>query len=266
MLFAPIRRPLLAFLIPQFVACVAVAMWRWWGFTGLSSLAVEQPRTAILIAAIAQASTAALTAMALRTPRWWWFIHLGFAPLAVLLLAQNVPPVLYLVAFVVTLLVFGRVDRTQVPLYLTNAATATVIEELLPTNVRTVVDLGCGSGGVLKYLARRRSACQFVGIEHAPLTWIWASLNCARTPNVAIRYGRWETVDLGTFDVVYAFLSPAAMPHLWMQASQQLHPRSLLISNSFEVPGVSPTSVAHVSDGRNTRLYLYGSAPPTGAV
>lgn len=252
-----IKHPLLAIVLPQLAACLLLAGWWWLGGPGLPSLPDVSPAGILAIVAMMQGVLACLVAIALGTPRWWWVIHLGFAPLVAGALALHAPPSAYLLLFIAMALVFWRVDRSQVPLFLTNARTASALIELLPKDMLSVADLGCGNGAVLKQLAVQRPKCHFVGVEHAPLTWAWAYLNCWQQSNVEIRWARWETIDLRAYDVVYAFLSPAAMPGLWRQAKQQMRPGSLLISNSFDVPDAKPTQVLEVDDARNTRLLVY---------
>jgi len=112
-------------------------------------------------------------------------------------------------------------------------------------------------GGLLLRLARARPDCQFTGIEHAPLTWLLAKLRSLGRPNVTIRHGDFWAAPLTQYAVVYAFLSPAPMPRLWVKACTEMAPNALLVSNSFAVPGIEPASTTAVADRRNTRLFLY---------
>jgi hypothetical protein len=110
---------------------------------------------------------------------------------------------------------------------------------------------------LLRQLARLRPDCQFVGIEHAPLPWLWARIAALGEPNILIRYGDFWKQHLGLFDLVYVFLSPAPMPQFWEKAGAEMKPGALLVSNSFAVPGESPERVIEVEDRRRTRLYCY---------
>jgi hypothetical protein len=55
-----------------------------------------------------------------------------------------------------------------------------------------------------------------------------------------IKWGDFWNADLARHDVVYAYLSPAVMPRLWRKAQREMRPGTLLVSNSFTVPGVAP--------------------------
>jgi SAM-dependent methyltransferase len=210
-----------------------------------------------LAAAALQGIVAALLSYRLNAPPWWLPIHLLFMPMAVVANTLPVPPLAWLAAFGLLLLVFWRTDRSRVPLYLTNNTAARALADLLPATPGTVIDCGCGDGGLLRQLARLRPDCQFVGIEHAPLPWLWARIAALGEPNILIRYGDFWKQHLGLFDLVYVFLSPAPMPQFWEKAGAEMKPGALLVSNSFAVPGESPERVIEVEDRRRTRLYCY---------
>lgn len=210
-----------------------------------------------LVAALVQGGCAAMASYRLRAPVWWQAIHLGFLPAVVLANTLGLPPGVWLAAFGLVLAIFWRTDRSRVPLYLTNATTAGAVAALLPPGPGFVLDIGCGDGGLLRRLAQARPDSEFVGYEHAPLTWAWARLRAIGRPNLHIRYGDFWRQPLAAYDVVYAFLSPTPMAELWEKASAEMRPGTLLVSNSFAVPGQAPEREVEVGDRRETRLYCY---------
>lgn len=252
-----ITTPLRYAALAQVVAGLAVGSATLW-------LAPATPIPLLLWACV-HGFCAGLVAALLRLPRWWWLISFLFAPLAVLALGLGLPPWAWLLGFVLLLLVFWRTDASRVPLYMSNARTAQALVALLPAAPCRVIDLGCGDGRLLRQLAKARPDSQFVGLEHAPLTWAWAWVWSARSANLHIGCGSFWTHswgDLNQYDVVYAFLSPIPMPRLWDKSTTQAKPGSLLVSNSFEVPDVAPLQTVQVDDSRSTRLYVYQPCPP----
>ena len=181
-------------------------------------------------------------AILLRMASWWRWIHLLF-PLAILLMLQwHVPNWVYLVAFCFTLAVFWSTYRTQVPFYPTLPATWKRVKHLIPQDkpVR-VLDIGSGLGGLAMYLARECPHAQCSGIELAPLPWLLSALLATLKKSPArFKYGDYQAVNLSEYDVVFAYLSPAAMPDLWHKAEQEMRAGSLLISYEFDIPGVTP--------------------------
>jgi hypothetical protein len=227
---------------------------------GLFALIYRAGFQSPLLVALAQGGFAAFSSHKLGAPAWWLPIHLGFMPSVVVASGLDIPPGWYLAAFLVLLLVFWRIDRSRVPLFLSSQATAAALAGLLPAGPGKVLDLGCGNGALLKALAHQRPDCAFLGIEHAPLPWLWARLNCRGLPNCLIRYGDFWAEPLADFDLVYAFLSPAPMPNLWKKALAEMRPQALLVSNSFPVPDVPAAEILTVADRRATRLYRYRPA------
>ncbi len=213
-----------------------------------------------LIPALIQGIGAALIAYWQRAPRWWLPIHLGFAPLAVIVQGFDIAPGWFLAAFVLSLLIFWRTDRSRVPLYLSNRDTAIALAALLPATPVRFIDLGCGDGRLLRHLAKARPDCRFVGIEHAPLPWLLARWRTRGLANVAVRRGDFWQEPLGEYALVYAFLSPVPMPRLWRKASSEMAAGATLISNSFAVPEIVPDTEIELKDRRVTRLYLYHPA------
>jgi len=207
--------------------------------------------------AFAQGAAACAAAIALRTARWWWPVHLFFGPLVVGALRLGLPSWAYLAAFVALALVYGSSYRTQVPLFLTNRRTAAAVAALLPPRRLSILDIGSGTGAVLRPLARARPDCRLRGIESS---WAPHWIACWRSrgmPNLAFERGDFFAAPWSQYDVVYAFLSPVPMPRVWAKAVAEMKPGSLLVSNSFPVPGIEPAQVVDVDDRRATRLYCY---------
>lgn len=211
----------------------------------------------VLGLALLQGGIAAALGRHQGAPPWWLAIHLAFVPLLLLVNRLDIPPAWFLAGFVLLLLVFWRTDKSRVPLYLTNRATAAALLDLLPRQPCRIIDLGCGAGGLLSRLAEARPDCRFAGIEHAPLPWLVACLRTLNLPNVSVQRGDFWRESLAQYDLVYAFLSPAPMPRLWEKAAAEMRGNALLVSNSFAIPDIDPDAQIAVKDRRATRLYLY---------
>ena len=121
-----------------------------------------------------------------------------------------------------------------------------------------LIDLGSGFGGVLFYLEPRFPQGQFSGVEIAPAPWLISRLR-ARLRHSRVDFMRrdYARLDLGAFDVVFAFLSPAAMPDLWRQAERQMRPGSLFVSLSFGVDARPPDREIPLAEGERHTLYAW---------
>ena len=204
----------------------------------------------------AQALLAASIGWALRLAPWWAAIQLGFAPTVVLATAAHLPPGLFLVAFLVFAGLYWSTYRTQVPLYPSSPAVWEAVGRLLPRQqpIR-FVDVGSGMGGLVLNLAATRADSIVLGVELAPLPWL-ASVLRVRWSRSAARFRRidYRRLNLGDYDVVFAFLSPAAMPALWRKAQQEMMPGSLFLSLAFPVPDARPDIAVDVPGLRGGTL------------
>lgn len=209
--------------------------------------------------AVAQGTLAAGLSLATRQAIWWPLLHLSFPSLILLGLRVDMPPWIYLMAFVVLVLFYWSSFRSRVPLYLSDhKAWQAVMPLLPPTQTFRFIDLGSGFGGVPLYLASRFSHGHFFGTEIAPAPWFISRLRVWLTRcRVTFLRRDYRLLDLGDYDVVFAFLSPAAMPELWQQAQVQMRRGSLFVSLSFTVDSRQPDHVVSLAKGARHTLYAW---------
>jgi precorrin-6B methylase 2 len=172
-------------------------------------------------------------------------------------LAVRLPPILYLGIFLFSVALFWSTFRTRVPYYPSTSSVWSVVESLVPIEKPSrLMDIGCGFGGMAMRIAASRPNCKVEGIELAPLPWCASSLRArlARS-RASFHYGDYHKLDFAAYDIVFAYLSPAAMPELWQKAQSEMRPGSLLLSNEFSIPGIEPASAIPCADGRT--LYAW---------
>ena len=195
--------------------------------------------------------------------RWWLIIQLLFAPSLVLALSLELPPNLFLAAFLFLALIYWSTFRTQVPLYLSSSQVWRALERLLPAakpnSDFAFLDLGSGLGGVLTHLARVRPDGIYVGVEAAPLPflWSWLRLRLNGHPNSRVHWGSLWNCDLSRYDVVFAYLSPVPMAQLWHKVRTEMRPGTLFISSTFTVPDQSPHETVPVDDLHRSTLFIW---------
>ena len=234
-------------------AALVVVLSLAWPYFGLRGETLPWPETALAVGAVAL-----LIASLTHQPWWWRVIHALFAPLACAVAALSLDPAWFLLAFVLLWVVYRGALDGQVPLYLSNRETADAIAGLTADfKGMRFVDLGAGVGSVLCPLSEARPDAHLAGIENAPASWLIGYLRTLPRANCRWHWGDLWRARLAQYDVVYAFLSPAAMPGLWAKVEQEMQAGSLFISNSFAVPGAAASQVVEVADARRTRLYCY---------
>ena len=194
-----------------------------------------------------------------KMPKWWTFIHFSFSPALIATLALSISPIWFLAAFLILILTQGKTFQTQVPLFLSSNEAAEGLASLLPQEKKfSLIDVGCGCGGLLSQLSKVQSKGHFFGIEAAPIPYLLSKLRVMmRTPNCNVQRGDFWKHDLAPYDVVYAYLSPVPMKSLWHKACKEMRPGSLFISNSFIIPGIEPEQTMELNDLTGSTLYLW---------
>ncbi|HSY26781.1 MAG TPA: methyltransferase domain-containing protein [Burkholderiaceae bacterium] len=211
----------------------------------------------IVAAVILQGLCAAGLSRWRRLAPWWLLIQAVFLPALFAGAMLHLPPQIYLGAFLFFLVLYWSTFRTQVPFYPSGPAAWAAVAELLPkSHPIRFVDVGSGFGGMVFHLARSRGDSEFIGIELAPLPWL-ASRMTAWFARARVQFLRddYNHLDFGEFDVVFAYLSPAAMPALWQKARAEMRTGSLLLSYEFAI-AEAESQITNISvvNGRN----LYG--------
>jgi hypothetical protein len=196
-----------------------------------------------------QAVFSALLSVLLRMAHWWRWIHFSF-PLGIYgFLSLHLPSDVYLIGFCVTLALFWTTFSSQVPFYPSRFVVRQKVAEIVPKNkpIR-LIDIGSGLGDLSMFLAKNRPESRVEGIEIAPLPWMISLARAFLSQSTAqfIR-GNYHALNFADYDVVFAYLSPAAMPALWTKASQEMRAGSMLISYEFEIPDIKPSLVVPTS-------------------
>jgi len=195
--------------------------------------------------------------------KWWMWIQMLFAPALVLMLKIDLPPVLFLGAFLLLLLVYWSTFRTQVPLYLSSNKVWNELERFLPTpntdSDFTFIDLGSGLGGVLTHLASLRPDGRYVGVESAPFPyfWSWLRIRLGGYRSCQVEWGSMWDCDLSKYDVVFAYLSPVPMERLWQKVQAEMRPSTIFISSTFDVHDQAPDETVQVDDLHRSILYIW---------
>ena len=214
------------------------------------------PEINVLLAAIAQGLIAAAISWR-RLPRWWSAIQFVFPIALILGLGLHLPPILFLVGFLILLGFYWAVAVTRVPLYLSGVAVWQSVAEQLPQDKSVrFIDIGSGIGGILFHLEGLRPDCHFTGVEMAPLPWLvsWVR-SCLRRSSCRLVRGDYNDIDFSKYDVVFAYLSPWVMGSLWKKVQSEMRPGTLMLSCEFIVPDKEPDLIIQPEESKSV---LYG--------
>lgn len=210
--------------------------------------------------ALLQGAWAALFAWWRQLDVWWAGIMFVFPFAFLLVFSLHLPPWLFLSGFLFFLVLFWASFRTQVPYFPSNVEVWQEVLKHVPANglsgAPSVADVGSGFGGLLFYLHQHAPHARYCGIELAPLPWLVSYLRARlRGLPVEFLWKDYETLDFAAFDLIFAYLSPAAMPSIWEKARAEMRPGSLLLSYEFVIPGQEPDFKIQLE---RRRLCLYG--------
>jgi SAM-dependent methyltransferase len=123
----------------------------------------------------------------------------------------------------------------------------------------TVMDLGSGFGTLVLRLGHRFPACHIIGIENSPVPYAVSRLLALifRKSNVRFKRNDFMRENLGRADVVVCYLFPRGMQNLKEKLERELRPGSLVISNTFAVPGWQPQTTIRGLDLYRSMVFVY---------
>lgn len=189
---------------------------------------------------------------------WWWMPIQFLFPLCAYFLSQfEISPYLYLLVLIIFSAIFWSTYRTQVPYYPSRTQLISPILKVLEgAEQLRFIDIGSGMGGLIVQLSLAKIDSKFTGIEIAPLPWMVSVFRgWIRRAPVKFQFGDFYRLNLGEFDVVFCYLSPAAMDSVWKKIKAEMRPGTLFLSYEFIVPSVTPDISIQIE---NQGEYLYG--------
>lgn len=134
-----------------------------------------------------------------------------------------------------------------------------VLASIPPNTQGKIVDLGSGWGNMAIQLAKHLPHCQVIGYETSPIPYYFSKLwlYFDKLQNLAIEKNDFSNISLKDKSLIYTYLYPGAMKVLKKKFDDELTPGTIVISNTFAVPGWDPIQVLEVKDMYNTRIYMY---------
>lgn len=120
-----------------------------------------------------------------------------------------------------------------------------LIDQLELGPSKQFVDLGCGDGRFVR--AAAKTGAISVGYEINPLLCLWAKLRLWRQPHAQVHWGNFWQHDLGSADVVAAFIMPKFMARLEAKLLAETRPGTVAILYVYKFPVLKPELYIHNS-------------------
>ncbi len=136
------------------------------------------------------------------------------------------------------------------------------IEEVLPDRVEgKVYELGCGWGALAFRLASLYPEAEIQAYEVSPMPWLYTYIlqRIYRFSNMTLYWKDFYLDSLEDASLIVCYLYPGAMERLKKKFEEELKPGTLIVSNTFAIPGWEPEQVIKVNDFYRTKVYVYRS-------
>jgi trans-aconitate methyltransferase len=130
---------------------------------------------------------------------------------------------------------------------------------ILPPDVTSIAELGCGWGTLLRCLSHHYPNSRIVGYERSPFPCIlaWLSRWLLGLSNVRVRWKNFFSASLHQTDLVVCYLFPRAMSRLSPKFRSELRPGSWIVAHTFALPEWTPYRLVHADDLYRTPIYIY---------
>ena len=221
-----------------------------------SGLPVEHATTYQLIFI---AVAAALLSYWMGLPKWWCWINALFPILVGIFQTFNWSSSIFLVGFLMLALFYWSNFLTRVPYYPSSEVVWSEIADLLPSDqAANVLEIGSGFGGFCLFIKKHKPDSTVVGVELSPIIWLYSHIR-QLILKIDCQFLRqdYRRMNFANHDLIFAFLSPAAMPALYLQAKKQMKSGAILASYCFEIPCAQNESVEEIEISYGKTLYVW---------
>lgn len=134
------------------------------------------------------------------------------------------------------------------------------ILRLIPSDVSgTVYDLGSGWGTLALAVAKHLPQCHVIGFESSPIPYAISVILASFSQTRNLKFLRVDFLKTSVADakLVLCYLYPGGMQKLKPKLERELRPGTLVISNTFSIPGWQPVQVQSAEDFFHSTVYVY---------
>lgn len=126
-------------------------------------------------------------------------------------------------------------------------------------NNTNFIELGCGEGSLVFYLAKKYPQANFFGVEISWFLFLLARFRklITKQRNVMILFGNLFKIDLSNYSIIYIFgYHQSAYHKLAKKISTQASPGTKVITYSFPLPEFEPRLIDK-SSSDDLAIYVY---------
>jgi len=165
--------------------------------------------------------------------------------------------ILFIICLIVLLITISTVQTGISPLPTSSKAKQAMMMMIPPE--QKVYDLGSGWGTLCFAAGKKGSSGEVVGIESSLVPYLFSKLKTVldRKRTISVLLGDIYTADISDAQVILCFLYPEAMEKLAIDIRERVAPGTIIISNTFALPGWTPVEIIELNDLYRTKILRY---------
>lgn len=134
-----------------------------------------------------------------------------------------------------------------------------LLENLPPSCYGPIYELGSGWGTLVFPLAKKYPHCSIIAYENSPIPFFISKIRhlFSRDKNLKIERKNFFKVDLGNAAMIICYLYPGAMQKLKTKFEKELNKNTVVVSNTFSIPGWKAYKICEISDIYHSKIFMY---------
>ena len=169
--------------------------------------------------------------------------------------------------FVMVSILVGVVRTGISPMPSSRRAVQQVLQFVAPPRPGSIYELGAGWGSLAIPLARAFPDRRIIAYELSTIPWLFLLLRVrvSGLNNIEVVRRDFFRDDLGKAAVVVCYLYPGSMVQLSTELQSELIPGTVVVSNTFALPGWVPDQTSQLKDLYRTKIYRFVVDKESGA-
>ena len=169
--------------------------------------------------------------------------------------------------FVMVSILVGVVRTGISPMPSSRRAVQQVLQFVVPPRPGSIYELGAAWGSLAIPLARAFPDRRIIAYELSTIPWLFLLLRVrvSGLKNIEVVRRDFFRDDLGKAAVVVCYLYPGSMVRLSTKLLSELMPGTIVVSNTFALPGWVPDQKSQLKDLYRTKIYRFIVDKESGA-
>lgn len=167
--------------------------------------------------------------------------------------------ILGLTFFISLSLVWNSLRAGITPVPSSSKARQAILSASESANEGIIIELGSGWGTLALVLAERYPHRPVIGYEISTIPWLislWRK-KLRGTDNLTLRKKNFFEAEFEGVTLLTCYLYPKGMDKLAGKLRREGLPATMLISNTFALPGIEPEQVVRLDDLYKSPIYVY---------